>query len=78
MSLIAKRKDSRTIAILTACFLIVALFGTLNGENALLIFSFQSLPIMKRVMLSLLTYFDIKDSFTVSTFLLAVIGSILS
>ena len=77
LHLIAKRKDSRLVIICTTIFLLLLLIITQNGSGAYSVFSFESLPFWKRLYLSLSSLFDIKNTFTPGSLILATLGSLL-
>lgn len=77
LSLIAGRKDSRLVIIITTIVLLLLLIITQNGIAAYSIFSFDSLPLSKRISLAILTLFDIKSTFTPGALILATLGSLL-
>ncbi len=77
LSLIATRKDSRLVIILSTLVFLFLLLVTQNGSSATAVFSFHTLPFLKRVTLFFSTLFDIKNTFTAGALILATLGSLL-
>jgi hypothetical protein len=75
ISLVFGRKDSRNVIILAAVFFMVILLVASNGRSSLDALSFTSLPFGSRIGLFLSTFFD-TSTFTASSLILAVLGSI--
>ncbi len=77
LSLIFSRKDSRYVMICVTFAFLFLLLLVENGASALVILSFDALPIFRRLLLAFQTFFDITSTFTASTLILAVLGSCL-
>ncbi len=77
LQLILTRKDSRYVIIFSTISFLVLLLLVQNGKSVLDIFSFTSLPFLKRIMLGISTLFDIKNTFTGGTLILSILGSLL-
>lgn len=77
LSLIVRRKDSRLVIIISTFAFFFLLLLAQNGKASYELLSFDSLPIMKRINLSFLTLFDIKDTFSGGALILAILGSFL-
>jgi hypothetical protein len=77
LSLIFSRKDSRLVIIISTVVFLLLLLAAQNGKSTIGIFSFEILSLSKRVLLALRTFFDIQDTFTTSTLILAVLGSLI-
>lgn len=77
LSLIMGRKDSRLVIILSTLLFLFLLLLVQNGKSALDIYGFQLLPLATRLKLATSTFFDISSAFTLSTLLLAGLGSLL-
>jgi hypothetical protein len=72
-----ERRDSRLVIIISTIIFFLLLLLVVNGRAASDIFDFQVLPFDKRLALSIATFFDITNTFTASSLLLAVLGSLL-
>lgn len=77
LQLIAKRKDSRLVIIVSTLTLLFLLILVQNGSSAYTILSFDSLPLPKRIYLFIITLFDLSSSFTAGALILATLGSLL-
>jgi hypothetical protein len=77
LGLIAKRKDSRLVIIIATLLFLFLLLVTQNGPSAILVFSFHTLPLLQRILLFFSTLFDIRDTFTAGSLILATLGSLL-
>lgn len=77
LSLIMRRKDSRLVIIFSAAAFFLLLLLTQNGRSAFAVMSFDFIPTGKRFGLFVSTLFDIKNTFTGSALLLAMLGSLL-
>ncbi len=77
LQLIVTRRDSRRVVIASTLIFFFLLLLVQNGPTALSVFSFNILPLYKRITLSLLVLFDIMGSFTAGTLILATLGSLL-
>jgi hypothetical protein len=77
LHLIATRKDSRLVIIISTLLFLFLLFAVQNGKEAFEILSFTSLPFLKRSSLFFSTFFDISSTFTGGTLILATLGSFL-
>lgn len=77
MSLIAKRKDSRWVIIVSTIFFLLLILAIQNGSSSYQLFHFDSLPLYKRITLAFQTFFDIVNTFTPGALILVVLGSFL-
>ncbi len=75
LSLIFARKDSRRMIILSTLFFFLMLLAAQNGKSAGQLLTFTALSFPERCTLFLKTFFDIQDTFTASTLILAILGS---
>lgn len=75
--IISKRKDSRLIIIFATLVFLLLLLAFQNSRAALDVFSFEALPMSKRMLLFVMTFFDIKNTFTSGALIVAVLGSLL-
>lgn len=76
--LILSRKDSRAVIIISTVTLFFILLLVQNGEASFDILSFTVLSLTDRAILFLRTLFDIQNTFTTSSLLLATLGSLLA
>lgn len=76
--LIVSRKDSRLVIIVTTLSLFLILLLIQNGAASFDVLSFTVLPFSERMSLFFQTLFDIKNTFTTSSLLLATLGSLLA
>jgi len=76
-ALIMRRKDSRLVIIISTLVLFFILLLAVNGKSAFGILGFDSLSLYKRFNLFFSTVFDIKNTFTAGSLILAVLGSLL-
>ncbi len=77
LTLIFARKDSRLLIIVSTLLFFFILLLVQNGKSASALFDFDAIPFVKRLMLSLKTLFDVQSTFTTSTLILAILGSLL-
>ncbi len=77
LQLIFIRKDSRFVIITTTVLFLLLLLLVQNGSAAQNILGFEVLPPFKRFTLALATFFDIQNTFTISSLILATLGSLL-
>lgn len=77
ITLIIKRKDSRLVIIIATFIFLFLLLLSQNGGATKDVLSFDSISFSKRLSLSLSTFFDIKNTFTVNALILAFLGSLL-
>ena len=77
VGLVFSRKDSRLIVIGVTLLFFFLLLLIQNGEDALTALSFNALPTGERLALAFSALFNITDTFTVSSLLLSVLGSLL-
>lgn len=75
--LVVKRKDSRLIIIIFTISFLFLLLLVKNGGAVKEIMGFEILSPLKRLTLGISTFFDITDTFTVGSIILAVLGSLL-
>lgn len=77
LSLIFARKDSRLVIIVSTLLFFFVLLFVQNGKSASDLLGFDAIPLIKRLLLSFKTLVDIQSTFTTSTLILAVLGSLL-
>ena len=77
LRLIVTRKDSRRVIIITTVVFLFLLLFVKNGDATFAILNFDVLTPYKRFSLAFMTFFDIANTFTVSSLILAVLGSFL-
>ncbi|MEN9338111.1 MAG: hypothetical protein RIQ41_425 [Candidatus Parcubacteria bacterium] len=77
LSLIFLRKDSRLVIIFSTAVFLLLLLLVQNGEAARSAFSFDVLPLSERLSLFFSTFFNIRNTFTAGTLILAILGSLL-
>jgi integral membrane sensor domain MASE1 len=77
-TLLLSRKDSSTLIILSTLVFLFLLVAVQNGADAVQALGFDSLPVHDRLSLSMRAFFDIQNTFTPGTLILAVLGSLLS
>lgn len=75
LTLIVRRKDSRLVIIIATIVFATMLLLFQNGKAAFDIFSFDTLPFGKRLALASSTLFDITNTFSPGSLILAVLGS---
>lgn len=75
--IVMKRKDSIAVAFVASIFFLLLLLFIQNGSSAFDILSLRSLPFEKSVILFFTILFDFESTFTTSTFIVAIVGSIL-
>ncbi len=75
--LIVRRRDSRLVIIISTLVFLFLLLCVENGVAAKDMFGFGVLSPIKRFSLAFSTLFDIKDTFTAGSLILAVLGSLL-
>lgn len=75
LTLIVRRKDSRLVIIIATIVFAAMLLLFQNGKAALDVFSFDILPLGKRLTLAISTLFDITNTFSAGALILAVLGS---
>lgn len=78
LTLAFHRRDSRLVVLVSTFLFILLLLSVQNGASAWQILGFESMPLAKRVALGISTLFDISSTFTASTLILAVLGSLLA
>lgn len=78
LRLVLTRKDTIIVIISSSLVFLFLLLVSQNGVAAAQVFSFEVLSVSKRIALFFGTLFDIANAFTVSTFILATLGSLLS
>ena len=76
LMLIFRRNDSRLVVICATVVFALLLLILQNGRAAYDVVSFDSLSLLRRVSLFSSTLFDIGNTFTTGTLLLAVLGSL--
>ena len=77
LGVIFSRKDARRIIVGSTLLFLLALLFFKNGSSAGEILSFGSLPFFTKLRLTFITFFDITHTFTASSLILAVLGSLL-
>ena len=77
LHIIATRKDSRLVIIVSTIIFLLLLLVAQNGKASLEMLGLSSLPFIKRITLSFFVFFDIKSTFTGGTLILATLGSLL-
>jgi hypothetical protein len=77
LHLIATRKDSRNVIIISTIVFLLALLAAQNGKASLEMLGLTSLPLLKRLSLMFSIFFDITSTFTAGTLILATLGSLL-
>lgn len=77
ISLVFSRKDSRIVLISSTIIFFLMLLLTENGKAAFSIFSFDSIPVIRQIVLFLKTLLDISDTFSLNSLILSVLGSLL-
>ncbi len=77
LQLIAVRKDSRFVIVVSTTIFFLLLLIAQNGKVALEMLSLDSLSFTKRLPLFFSMFFDVHSTFTGGTLMLAVFGSIL-
>ena len=77
LSIIVARKDSRLVIVISTLIFLLLLLLTQNGSTALQVLSFDTLPFIKRVSPATSTLFDIGNTFTSGSLVLAILGSFL-
>jgi hypothetical protein len=78
LRLVMTRKDGVTVIITSSILFLLLLILSQNGSPAIKVFSLDFLGTSKQLSLFFSTIFDIGNAFTVSTFILAVLGSLLA
>lgn len=73
--LIIRRKDSLFVIIISTLLFLLLLVLVQNGATALSVLSFQSVPVFKRIGISLGALFDITNTFSNGAIILAALGS---
>ncbi len=77
LQLIVTRKDSRLVIIISTLVFLFLLIVVQNGRASVDILGLTSLPLIKRVILFLSVFFDIRSTFTPGALILSVLGSFL-
>lgn len=77
LHLIASRKDSRLVIVVSTIVFLLLLLMAQNGKVAFETLTLASVPVLKRSFLAFSLFFDIKSTFTSGTLFLAVLGSFL-
>lgn len=77
LTLIVRRKDSRLVIIIATVIFALMLLLVQNGKAAYDVFSFDAIPLAKRLPLTFSTLFDIQNNFSAGSIILAVLGSFL-
>ena len=75
--LVFSRKDSRLVIIVATLFFFLILLLIQNGKGALAIAQFDSIPLGKRMLLSVSTLTDVRSTMNAGTLILAILGSFL-
>ncbi len=77
LHLIATRKDSRYVIIVSTLVFLLLLLVVQNGKAGMEMFGLTSLSFFKRLTLFITTLFDVQSTFTGGTLILATLGSLL-
>jgi hypothetical protein len=77
LHLIATRRDSRYVIIISTVVFLLLLLIAQNGKAGMEMFALTSLPFLKRLSLFCSTFFDIRSTFTGGTLILSILGSLL-
>jgi hypothetical protein len=77
LGILFRRKDSIIVVAISSIIFFVLVLAIQNGKASMEAFSFFVLPFTKRLSLMFATLFDIKNTFSTSTLLLAILGSII-
>lgn len=77
LSVLMSRMDSIWILISSTVLFLLLLLAAQNGTAAISVLGFDTISLLPRITLSLSTFFDIQNTFTTSTLILAVLGSFL-
>jgi hypothetical protein len=75
--LMCKRNDSRFVFIFSTLLFLFLLLLVQNGKATWSLLNFESIALTRRLFLGFLTLFDISNTFTTGTFILATLGSLL-
>jgi hypothetical protein len=78
LRLVMSRKDGVSVIILSSSLFLFLLLLSQNGGPALEVFKLNSLNFSRQLSLATATIFDIGNAFTVSTMILATLGSLLA
>lgn len=77
LSTLMSRIDSVWVLICSTAIFLLLLLAVQNGSAAMSVLGFDAIEILPRIKLSLSTFFDIQNTFTSSTLILAILGSFL-
>lgn len=77
LRLIATRKDSRLVIIVSTLAFFLLLLVVQNGKQAVHVFNFSSLSFLKQLSLFFSSFFDFTSTFTGGALILLVLGSFL-
>lgn len=77
LQLIATRKDSRFVIVVSTIIFLLLLLIVQNGKASLDMLSLESLSLLKRLSLFFSVFFDITSTFTAGALILATLGSLL-
>ncbi|MEI6810720.1 MAG: hypothetical protein WCK60_01565 [Candidatus Nomurabacteria bacterium] len=77
ITLVFSRKDSRLVLIISTIVFFLLLLLTENGKAAFSVFSFESITYEKQIRLFVSTLFDISNTFSTNSLILATLGSFL-
>ncbi len=78
LRLVMSRRDGSIVIVVSSFLFLFLLLAFQNGTSALQVLGFDTFSLSKRIQLALSALFDVKSTFTVSTFILATLGSLLS
>lgn len=78
LRLVMSRKDGVTVIIVSSLLFLFLLLLSQNGPAAVRILEIGSLELLERLRLAISTIFDIGNAFTVSTLILATLGSLIA
>jgi hypothetical protein len=76
LSVIFSRTDSRRVIVGTTLLFLFLLLAFQNGTSSFALLSFSQIPLATRFGLFVSTFFDITNTFTSSSLILAVLGSL--
>ena len=77
LRLIATRKDSRRVIIISTVLFLLLLLIVQNGKASVEMLTLNTLPLTRRLGLTLSVFFDITSTFTAGSLILATLGSFL-
>ena len=78
LEVVMKSKGGVRIIIASSLFLLLLLLLSQNGKAAITVLSLNVIPLKQKIVLFLSTLFDITNTFTTSTLILAILGSLVT